>query len=137
MAHEWQRVFVKSTDWTWDNDLEEYEIHVFEEYTPDGPVGWNDLEMGSELVLRADAEAAIATERETVARYLRGIARERAANGDWPAYDEWLEVCDDIAEGRHHDTRHEGHASSENEPDSASADSCERKGGTESPDTSG
>lgn len=36
-----------------------------------------------------------------------------------------------------HDTRHEDHASSENAPDSASADSCERKGGTESPDTSG
>jgi hypothetical protein len=47
-------------------------------------------------------------------------------------------LADLIEQGAHHATLQEAHGPSSNPPDSeASADSCERKGGTESPDTSG
>jgi hypothetical protein len=90
-------------------------------------------------------EAAKRIERAAVVRYLRFYAGLL----DEPARGHIAFIADRVDNGEHHSenvtvcvphyaTLHEAHGPSSNPPDSeASADSCERKGGTASPDTSG
>lgn len=146
---EWERIFVTTTDWTFDSDLEEHEVPVLEEYAiltdgNRGPIGHADLDRGTELVLRAEAEAAVAAEREAIVHYLDAAAEL------WQAVPRAAlrEASEVIRLGGHHGntvtaiiphyaTLQEAHGPDSATP-SASADSCDKNGGADpSPETSG
>lgn len=74
-------------------------------------------------------------EREAIILWLRRMAVEAGLETGGRYFHV---AAKGIEEGEHHATLQEAHGPSSNPPDSeASADSCERKGGTASPDTSG
>ena len=105
---------------------------------------WEDEDLGRrqaeadaanrDLEIEGHCIAAVSAEREAIVRYLRKQAQLYPQD---IVCNSLLEVSDEIMRGGHA-TLHEAHGPSSNPPDSeARADSCERKGGTDSPDTSG